>query len=169
MHEATGPQDTHARSAHAWHRENLATSMVIPAMVTDVDEVEVVVAHKERTTQRVGDVFLKIDADQTRIEVEVEAMAMAPVPEILWRKPPVLALTALPGTAPDRLGEPSPASPAATGSQQDCPTLPASCVEGRRPRRNHVFGSCSGLCIGRAGRARELLALKVGVRGALPP
>jgi aminoglycoside phosphotransferase len=80
-----------------------------------VDEVEVVVAHNERATLRVGDVFLKIDADQTRTDVEVEAMAMAPVPtpEVLWRKPPVLALAALPGTALGRLGEPSPASPAA--------------------------------------------------------
>ena len=69
-------------------------------------EVEVVVANSERATLRVGDVFLKIDADQTRTDVEVEAMAMAPVPtpEILWRKPPVLALAALPGTALGRLG-----------------------------------------------------------------
>jgi len=80
-----------------------------------VDEVEVVVAHSERATLRVGDVFLKIDADQTRIDVEVEAMAMAPIPtpEVLWRKPPVLALAAVPGTALGRLGEPSTASPAA--------------------------------------------------------
>ena len=78
-------------------------------------EVEVVVAHSERATLRVGNVFLKIDADQTRIDVEVEAMAMAPVPtpEVLWRKPPVLALAAVGGTALGRLGEPSTASPAA--------------------------------------------------------
>jgi aminoglycoside phosphotransferase (APT) family kinase protein len=83
--------------------------------MADVDEVEVVVAHAERATLRVGDVFLKIDADQTRIDVEVEAMAMAPIPtpEVLWRKPPVLALAAVPGTALGRLGEPSTASPAA--------------------------------------------------------
>jgi aminoglycoside phosphotransferase len=80
-----------------------------------VEEVEVVVAHAERATLRVGDVFLKIDADQSRTDVEVEAMALAPIPtpEVLWRKPPVLALAALPGTALGRLGEPSPASPAA--------------------------------------------------------
>jgi aminoglycoside phosphotransferase (APT) family kinase protein len=80
-----------------------------------VEEVEVVVAHNERVTLRVGDVFLKIDADQSRIDVEVEAMALAPVPtpEILWRKPPVLALAAVGGTALGRLGEPSAASPAA--------------------------------------------------------
>jgi Ser/Thr protein kinase RdoA (MazF antagonist) len=80
-----------------------------------VEEVEVVVAHHERATLRVGDVFLKIDADQTRTDVEVEAMAMAPIPtpEVLWRKPPVLALAALPGTALGRLGEPSAASSAA--------------------------------------------------------
>src|SRR4029450_13564151 len=73
-----------------------------------VEEVEVVVAHHERATLRVGDVFLKIDADQTRTDVEVEAMAMAPIPtpEVLWRKPPVLALAALPGTALGPLGEP---------------------------------------------------------------
>jgi aminoglycoside phosphotransferase (APT) family kinase protein len=60
-------------------------------------------------------VFLKIDADQTRIDVEVEAMALAPIPtpQVLWRRPPVLALAAVPGTALGRLGEPSPASPAA--------------------------------------------------------
>jgi aminoglycoside phosphotransferase (APT) family kinase protein len=77
-----------------------------------VEEVEVVVAHHERATLRVGDVFLKIDADQTRTDREVEAMAMAPIPtpEVLWRKPPVLALAALPGTALGRLGEPSTAS-----------------------------------------------------------
>ena len=90
-------------------------SVAIPAMMADVEEVEVVVAHTERATLRVGDVFLKIDADQTRTEIEVEAMAMAPVPtpEILWRKPPVLALAALPGTALGRLGQPSRASSAA--------------------------------------------------------
>src|SRR5437899_1881041 len=84
-------------------------------MMADVEEVEVVVAHNERVTLRVGDVFLKIDADQTRHDVEVEAMAMAPVPtpEVLWRKPPVLALAALPGTALGRLQEPSTASAAA--------------------------------------------------------
>src|SRR6202050_3499833 len=84
-------------------------------MMADVEEVEVVVAHKERATLRVGDTFLKIDADQTRTDVEVEAIAMAPIPtpEVLWHKPPVLALAALPGTALGRLGEPSAASPAA--------------------------------------------------------
>jgi aminoglycoside phosphotransferase len=80
-----------------------------------VDEVEVVVAHQARATLRVGEVFLKIDADQAMTEVEVEAMRRAPVPtpEILWRKPPVLALGALPGGALGRLGEPSGASAAA--------------------------------------------------------
>ena len=84
-------------------------------MMADVEEVEVVVAHSERATLRVGDVFLKIDADQARTDVDVEAMAMAPIPtpEVLWRKPPVLALAALPGTALGRLGEPSTTSSAA--------------------------------------------------------
>src|ERR1700689_1942618 len=79
-------------------------------MMADVEEVEVVVAHSERAPLRVGDVFLKVDADQARIDVEVEAMSLAPVPtpEVLWRKPPVLAIAALPGTTLGRLGGPSP-------------------------------------------------------------
>jgi aminoglycoside phosphotransferase (APT) family kinase protein len=83
--------------------------------MADVDRVEVVVSHQDCATLRVGDVFLKIDADQTRTDVEVEAMALAPIPtpEVLWRKPPVLALAAVPGTVLGRLGEPSTASPAA--------------------------------------------------------
>ncbi|MGW4026081.1 aminoglycoside phosphotransferase family protein, partial [Streptomyces sp. NPDC005009] len=80
-----------------------------------MDEVEVVVAHAERATLRVGDVFLKVDADQARIDVEVEEMSLAPVPtpEVLWRKPPVLAIAALPGTTLGRLGGPSTGAPAA--------------------------------------------------------
>jgi aminoglycoside phosphotransferase (APT) family kinase protein len=81
-------------------------------IMANVQEVEIVVAHSERATLRVGDVYLKIDADQTRTDVELEAMAMAPVPtpKILWRKPPVLALAAVRGTALGRLQEPSTAS-----------------------------------------------------------
>ncbi|WP_329549923.1 phosphotransferase [Streptomyces sp. NBC_01356] len=80
-----------------------------------MDEVEVVVAHSERATLRVGDVFLKVDADQTRIDVEVEAMSLVPVPtpEVLWHKPHVLAIAALPGTTLGRLGGPSTGSSAA--------------------------------------------------------
>ncbi|WP_206045700.1 hypothetical protein [Nocardia mangyaensis] len=78
-------------------------------------EVEVVNAHHERATLRVGEVFLKIDTDQSNTEVEVEAMAPVPTPEVLWRRPPVLALATVPGTALGRLGEPSTAS-AATGT-----------------------------------------------------
>ncbi|WP_431038718.1 phosphotransferase family protein [Streptomyces sp. P6-2-1] len=80
-----------------------------------MDEVEVVVAHSARATLRVGDVFLKVDGDPSRTDREVEAMRLAPVPtpEVLWRRPPVLALAAVRGTALARLGEPSTASPAA--------------------------------------------------------
>src|SRR3954453_8918356 len=83
--------------------------------MADMQTVEVVVAHGDRATLRVGDVFLKIDADQPRTDVEVEAMAMAPVPtpHILWRDPPVLALAAVPGTVLGHLGEPSTGSSAA--------------------------------------------------------
>jgi len=80
-----------------------------------VDKIEVMVAHDQRATLRVGDLFLKIDVDQARADVEVEVMALAPIPtpEILWRNPPVLALAALPGKALGHLGEPSTASAAA--------------------------------------------------------
>src|SRR6201995_1692144 len=80
-----------------------------------VEEVEIVVAHSERATLRVGDVFLKIDADQARTDIEVEAMALAPVPtpEVLWRKPPVLALAAVGWTTIAPPAEPSAPSPAA--------------------------------------------------------
>ena len=80
-----------------------------------VEGVEVVLANNDRVTLRVGDVFLKIDADQARTDVEVEVMELAPVPTpaILWRKPPVLALAALTGSPLGRLGERSTASPAA--------------------------------------------------------
>ncbi|MFE9658361.1 hypothetical protein [Micromonospora sp. NPDC006431] len=73
-------------------------------MMADVEEVKVVVATSARP---VGDVFLKIDADQTRTDVEVEAMALAPIPtpQVQWRKPPVHALAALPGVALGCLGE----------------------------------------------------------------
>jgi aminoglycoside phosphotransferase (APT) family kinase protein len=80
-----------------------------------VEGVEVVVAHAERATLRVGDVFLKVDADQARLDAEVEVMALAPLPtpRVLWRQPPVLALARVPGTPIARLGRPSTASPAA--------------------------------------------------------
>ena len=69
-------------------------------MMAEMEDVEVVLANNDRVTLRVGDVFLKVDADQARTDAEVAAMAMAPVPtaKVLWRKPPVLALGALPGT-----------------------------------------------------------------------
>ncbi len=78
-------------------------------------DVEVVLANNDRVTLRVGETFLKVDADQTRTDAEVDAIGMAPVPtpQILWRKPPVLALAALPGRPLGRLGEPATASPAA--------------------------------------------------------
>jgi aminoglycoside phosphotransferase (APT) family kinase protein len=81
----------------------------------DEKRVEVVLASDDRVTLRVGNVFLKVDADQARTDVEVEAMALAPVPTppVVWRRPPVLALAALPGKALGRLAEPSTAPPAA--------------------------------------------------------
>jgi len=77
--------------------------------------IEVVVAHSQRATVRVGDVFLKVDVEASHHENEVRAMPLVPVPtpEILWHRPPVLAIAAVSGTALGVLGEPSPASPAA--------------------------------------------------------
>jgi aminoglycoside phosphotransferase len=121
-------QTVDARSERAENRQSLpghgGSMPAVPgvlghgwsaAMMAEVVEVEVVVAHSERATLRVGAVFLKIDSDQTRADVEVEAMGRVPVPtaEILWRKPPVLALAGLRGTALGRLHEPSTASAAA--------------------------------------------------------
>ena len=109
-------------------------------MMAYVGEIEVVAAHSERATLRVGDVFLKIDADQTRTDVEVEAMAMAPIPtpEVLWRKPPVLALAALAGTALGRLGEPSAASSAAWAASGA-----AVRMQRRGPRRAPQSARCT--------------------------
>lgn len=112
-----------------------------------MDEVEVVVAHSERATLRVGDVFLKVDADQARIDVEAMSLAPVPTPEVLWRKPPVLALAAVRGTTLGRLGGPSTGSPAAWAAAgaairrlHDAPPPP-------RP--------------GRAGRSTAALALEL--------
>jgi aminoglycoside phosphotransferase (APT) family kinase protein len=118
-----------------------------------MDEVEVVAAHHECATLRVGDVFLKIDADQARTDVEVEAMALAPLPtpEILWRKPPVLALAAVRGTVLGRLGEPSAASSAAWAAAgatvrmlHDAPLPP---WPGQSPGEiaSHLDGECEWL------------------------
>ena len=67
--------------------------------MTAVTEVEIVVAHADRATLRVGEVFLKVDADGSKTAIEIEAMARAPIPtpRVLWHNPPVLALDALPG------------------------------------------------------------------------
>jgi aminoglycoside phosphotransferase (APT) family kinase protein len=61
------------------------------------------------------DVFYIYAADRAAADREVEAMSAAPVPtpEVLWRRPPVLALAGLRGSALGRLGEPSTATPAA--------------------------------------------------------
>ena len=111
MHEAAGRWDVRCAVATDTPGDIAAPA----AMMADVEKVEVVVAHDERATLRVGDVFVKLDADQTRIDREVAAMAIVPVPtpDILWRKPPALALAALPGTALGHLGVPSTASSAA--------------------------------------------------------
>ncbi|MEV7196261.1 aminoglycoside phosphotransferase family protein [Streptomyces sp. NPDC093510] len=107
-----------------------------------MDEVKVIVAHSERATLRVGDMFLKVDGDQARIDAEVEAMTLAPVPtpQVLWRKPHVLAIAAVRGRTLGRLGEPSttpPAAWAAAGAAirklHDAPLPPRPGRGGRAP------------------------------------
>ena len=118
-----------------------------------VDQVEVVVAHSERATLRVGDVFLKVDSDQARLDREVAVMAMVPLrtPEVLWHKPSVLALALLPGTPLARLAEPSTASPAAwaaagaairTLHDAPLPPWPGRRVDELAP---HLAGECEWL------------------------
>ena len=72
-----------------------------PPILPVVEEIEVVVAHQERCDPAGRRHVLEDRPDQTPTDVEVEAMRMAPLatPEFRWRKPPVLALAALPGTA----------------------------------------------------------------------
>lgn len=84
-------------------------------MMVGVDNVDVILANNDRVTLRVGDTFLKIDADQSRTDVEVDAINLAPIPtpEILWRKPPVPAIASLRGRTRGRLGKPSTAAPTA--------------------------------------------------------
>ncbi|MFD4577528.1 phosphotransferase [Streptomyces sp. NPDC058417] len=79
-----------------------------------MDEVEVVVAHSERATVRVGDMFLKVDGDPGRLDAEAAVMGVVPVPtpRVLWRKPHVLAVAALAGAPLGRLGGASTASEA---------------------------------------------------------
>jgi hypothetical protein len=55
-------------------------------MIDDVRETEVVIAHSERVTLRVGDVFLKIDTDQTRIDREPEDAARVRVDRAAFRQ-----------------------------------------------------------------------------------
>jgi aminoglycoside phosphotransferase (APT) family kinase protein len=80
--------------------------------MTPVDTIDVVVAHSERVTLRVGEVFVKIDSDAARLAREAEVMHRVPVPTptIRWHNPPALALAALPGVALGKFGEPSPVS-----------------------------------------------------------
>ena len=97
------------------HEDALTDALTDARPGAQTDEVEVVVAHQERATLRVGGIFLKVDADLMRTDVEVRAMRAAPIPtpDILWRKPPVLALAALRGEPLGRLGLPSTAPRAA--------------------------------------------------------
>ena len=122
------------------------------------DGVEVVVAHRERATLRVGDTFLKVEPDPALTDREVAAMGLAPVPTtaVLWRRTPVLAIAAVRGTALGVLGEPSPASSAAwvaTGAairtlhDAPLPPWPAKDLDGMRERmeRESAWLATSGL------------------------
>lgn len=78
------------------------------------------------------------------------AMAPVPTPEVLWRKPPVLALAAVRGTALGRLGEPSAASPAAwaaAGAARKLHDAPLPPWPGKSPGEitSHLDGECEWL------------------------
>ena len=116
-------------------------------------------------TLRIGDVFLKVDADPRRTDVEVEAMTMAPVPtpEILWRKPPALALAALPGKALGRLADRRPPHPR-RGSP---PVPPSARCTTRRCRPGLARASTSSPPVGRRvrlARRHEVLPADVVTR-----
>nr|WP_272954999.1 phosphotransferase [Kribbella shirazensis] len=79
------------------------------------------------------------------------AIVPVPTPRILWRKPHVLAIAAVPGTALGRLGEPSPASPAAWAAagaairklhDAPLPPWPGQSIDGIR---THLDGECEWL------------------------
>lgn len=101
LFDATSTPDgaTERRPGTARHRtwETRRRGRSSPGYRSPMDDV---VAHSERATLRVGEVFPTVNADRTRIDVEVEEMPLAPAPnpEVLWRRPPVLAVSALPGT-----------------------------------------------------------------------
>ena len=42
--------------------------------MTAMEQVQVVVAHDERATLRVGETFLKVDGDDARLDAEVDAL-----------------------------------------------------------------------------------------------
>lgn len=75
---------------------------------------EIVLDHAERAVVRLGDdVYVKVDTDHARLDREVVAMrAMAAralrVPEVLWSRPGLLAISAVPGRPLALYGQPSP-------------------------------------------------------------
>jgi hypothetical protein len=58
--EKSAPVD---RPAGSTIEENLRQRVTVPAIIADVEEIQVRVARRERATLRVGDVFLKVDVD----------------------------------------------------------------------------------------------------------
>ncbi|MEM7337193.1 MAG: phosphotransferase [Actinomycetota bacterium] len=113
--------------------------------------VDVVLANNDRVTVRVGDTFLKIDADHERADLEAAAIALAPIPtpEILWHEPPVLALAAVRGRTLGRLGHPSSAPAAAWSAvgaavrqlhDAPLPPWPATSAESVECRMNDACG-----------------------------
>jgi Ser/Thr protein kinase RdoA (MazF antagonist) len=79
-------------------------------------DLAVVVAHQERVTLRVGDVYVKVDVEDGRIQREVDALAAAtgvPRPEVRWQHEHVVALSEVVGVPLGVLGAPSPSTPAA--------------------------------------------------------
>ena len=82
------------------------------------DRLEVLSAHHERAVVAVGLTVLKIETDADRMAIEEEALRLAadagiPVPQVLWSRPPVLAMSKLAGEPLALAGEDPVTSPSA--------------------------------------------------------
>lgn len=139
---------------------------------------EVLSAHHERAVLAVDDVVLKIDGDAAHLAVEVEAMDLAvgvPTPEVLWCRPPVLALRRLRGGPLGTLGAdlttPASAWEAAGVVVRQLHERPLPPWRGwREPESSAYLDECVGWLVDRRVVDRAILdAAAAAVAAALRP